>query len=146
MIQKISSWIIYTTITVFIFSRLSLAYEMYLYHLIDLQDDLHYNSLCMGNEMPQKYKDSCNMAGIGVQTPLLVRIFKGTINYTIQEIVTIGNASYSLLGMICFISVLIIWLLSSAFNKVSSRNPNFIIPISYDHSFQQQYRQPTIVD
>lgn len=147
MIQKISSWILYSSLIAFMFSRLMLSYEMYLFHLKDLQDDHHYNSLCMGNEMPKKYEYSCNQAGIGVQTPLMLRIIKDTINHTVQEIVTLGSASYSFIGMTCFLCILVIWMLSSIFNKISSRNPNFIIPITYDNTFQhRQYPRPTIVD
>ena len=134
----------------FIFSRLVLSYEMYLFHIKDLQDDHHYNSLCLGNEMPQKYEQACNQAGIGVQTPLTLRVIRDTINYTIKEFITLGSVSYSLIGMTCFIIIFVLWMLSSMFNRVSARNPNFIIPITYENTRSFQHRpihgQPSIVD
>jgi hypothetical protein len=136
MIQKFTKWIIYICTSTFFLSRLFVMYELFLFHKQDIRDDEHFNTLCLVNELPEKYTTYCRQARDGVHTPILIRIIRDTIDQTVQEIMSFGNLTYSwILGIGCSI-VIIMWIFSSIFGKIQQSHQSFFIPLTQPiHSY-----------
>lgn len=142
-------WVVNGSVVLFVFSRLFVVYDRYLFHKDDLSQDRVFNTICNNIEIPQKFKSMCGVAASGVFKPIWYRSVKDMVDSTISDFIQLFSVTYTWILSVMVVMIITLWIVSSIVSRLQmlssgdsgSRTNNFVLPVAY--GMNDMYSQPS---